>query len=592
MRYWLLIIFLTLSASLPAQINMDSLDRAIRDMPYGPKRLNAIKDEIQRHFQSQPDEAVRYAYWYAEEAAEMGDPIWQARGSNFLGIATFSAGDIPGSIEHYLAAYRSFEKARDSLAMGITLNNLAAAYEIRNKTAETLKYYQAALDIFQAVDNQEWIAICENNLANQYMEEDPARALAAYQRSYEIHQNLGIAGRDGAFLMNMGNCYLDLGEYDQAIAMHEAAIPHLEEIHDMHGLSNAHHSLGIAYFDQNKLDQAETHLQIGWDLAEGILQRQVDLASSLSELYKARGAYQTALLWRDRHMQLQDSLFDQEKDEQMTKMMAEFEAEKKDQEIRLLTAEKELGERRILMLGGGSILLGIIALLIAFFWRTNQRQNRLLSQKNADLAQALDEKESLMREIHHRVKNNLQVISSLLRLQGRRLQDSGAKTAIEASQARLEAISLIHQFLYRDTEVTQVDLKAYLEELLTQLERLYQDTVGELETSRDIDTVDLDIDSVLPISLIVNELLTNAFKYAPQSGQAARIHLGLKRETEGLRLTVADNGPGYDAGAHRADSLGLRLVRTFVDRLSGTLDIQAQPGTTIQIFMPWTALAS
>jgi two-component sensor histidine kinase len=390
----------------------------------------------------------------------------------------------------------------------------------------------------------------------------------------------------------MANCYLDLEDYPRAISMTEEAIPLLKANNDQGGLSRAYHSLGRAHYELGDYDQAETYFLESWEQGQELLDRRVQGAKTLGELYKTTGDFARALEWQEKYMALQDSLFNQEKDAQMTRMLAEFEAENKDQAIRLLTTENELRRRRNLMLGTVTGLLLVIMGLLVLFWLNNRRKSRLLASKNADLAQALAEKETLMREIHHRVKNNLQVIASLLRLQGRRLSDSEAKTAIEASQARLEAISLIHQFLYRDTEVAQVDLKAYLETLLDQLERLYESTEQELQTSHEIEAVNLDIEAVLPISLIVNELLTNAFKYAPRGNAPAQIHLGLKREAEGLRLTITDNGPGYDPANHRKDSLGLRLVQTFVDRLSGKLDIQTQAGTTVNISLPWNALAS
>lgn len=574
------------------QPDTDSLDRRIQQVEDDSLRLERIKAEIQRTYQAQPEEAVRYAHWYEEEAAASGNPRYVAYSYNFLGITYYAKGDIPAAIEYYLRSYRQFETLGDSLTMGILLNNIGAAYEVREKAEETVDYYERALAIFQSIGDQEWIAICQNNLANQYFETDPAKSLEAYQTAYRIHQELGIRDQETSFLANMANCYLALGDYPEAIRLVNQALPMLEAENDQSGLSRAYQSLGRANFELEDFAAAEQYFLQSWEVGIDLLDRKVVAAESLGEVYKEMGDYAQALAWQEAYMTLKDSLFNRDKDAQMTRLLAEFEAENKDQAIRLLTTENELRRRRNLMLGIVTSLLLVIVGLVLLLWLSHRRKSQQLASKNADLAQALTEKETLMQEIHHRVKNNLQVIASLLRLQGRRLSDSEARTAIEASQARLEAISLIHQFLYRDTEVAQVDLKAYLETLLDQLERLYESTERELQTSHEIDAVNLDIEAVLPISLIVNELLTNAFKYAPQGKEPAQIHLGLKREAEGLRLTIQDNGPGYDPALHRSDSLGLRLVRTFVDRLSGKLDIQAKPGTTVNISLPWNALAS
>ncbi|MEM7656324.1 MAG: histidine kinase dimerization/phosphoacceptor domain -containing protein [Bacteroidota bacterium] len=598
-RSWLWLTCL-IPTCLWGQVDTAVLNQEIRAIADDSLRLEQIKGRIQHHYLGEPEIAVAYATWYAKEAHKSQDSFLIARSENFLGIAIYGTGDVNEAIRHYLLAYRGFESVGDSLQMGIVLNNVGAAYEVRGKREETLRYYEEAASIFEALNNQEWIAIVQNNLANQYFITDPKKALVSYQKAYEIHQTLGIKDRIGSFLMNMANCYNELGQFDRGIALVEEAIPLLEQINDQEGLVNANLALGKAYFDLEQLGKAENYLLNGWQIAfdHDLLARQSNLALALGELYKQKRSYREALKWRETHVSLQDSLFNREKDQQMTEMLAEFEAENKDKEIRLLTAENEVARlnlqqnrRRMLLLGIGTFLVLIIAGLIGMLWNNNRRQNQQLSEKNGQLAQALDDKETLMREIHHRVKNNLQVISSLLRLQGRRLEDPSAKIAIEASQARLEAISLIHHFLYQDEDVANVDVKAYLSELLRQLSSLHQGTIDQLEISSDLDNVSLDIDVVLPISLVVNELLTNAFKYADYAQGQVNIHLAFKREPEALLLQVRDNGPGYVPNERGSQSsLGLRLVQTFVKRLSGEITVQAEAGTNVMIRFPWTAI--
>jgi len=134
----------------------DSMDRVIRAIARDSLRLEAIKGEIQRHYLAQPEEGMPYARWYAAEAQQLADERLLARSHNFLGLCHYSLNQIPEAIACYL---RAFEAVQDSLFMGIALNNLAAAHKVRDKQAETIRYYQQALILFEAIDNQEWIVI-------------------------------------------------------------------------------------------------------------------------------------------------------------------------------------------------------------------------------------------------------------------------------------------------------------------------------------------------------------------------------------------------------------------------------------------------
>jgi len=145
-------------------------------------------------------------------------------------------------------------------------------------------------------------------------------------------------------------------------------------------------------------------------------------------------------------------------------------------------------------------------LLIGLLYR-NQKQKKLISIQN-------DEKDILLREIHHRVKNNLQVISSLLGIQSRSIKDVQAKQAIHEGRARVHSMSLIHQNLYKKDNLTGVDMRVYLNKLSTDLINTYNLSEGQIEIEKDIDELILDVEYVVPIGLIINELISNALKYA------------------------------------------------------------------------------
>ena len=195
---------------------------------------------------------------------------------------------------------------------------------------------------------------------------------------------------------------------------------------------------------------------------------------------------------------------------------------------------------------------------------------------------SLREKEALLREVHHRVKNNLQVITSLLRLETGRSGDAGTKLVLREMQGRIRSMALLHETLYRSGNFARVDLADYLRQLATQLFRGQNADAARIRLALDLSPVMLAIDQAIPCGLIVNELLTNALKYAFVDGREGEVRIALLAPVEGVvRLVVSDTGRGLpeDFDARRHASLGLQLVSDLTRQLGGILDVQHSPAS-------------
>ena len=204
---------------------------------------------------------------------------------------------------------------------------------------------------------------------------------------------------------------------------------------------------------------------------------------------------------------------------------------------------------------------------------------------------SLREKEALLREIHHRVKNNLQVVSSLLGLQSRGVGDPLTRRMFEESQNRIHSMALLHESLYESADLSQVDFPAYIQQLAQHLLRSYGVAGDRIRLVTDLDDLRLTLDAAVPCGLIINELVSNSLKYAFPAERRGEIHLALKEIPGGqARLVVADDGIGLPAGIdiEKTRSLGLRLVRTLAQQLGAELAVQAAPGTTISLTFPRT----
>jgi two-component system, sensor histidine kinase PdtaS len=207
-------------------------------------------------------------------------------------------------------------------------------------------------------------------------------------------------------------------------------------------------------------------------------------------------------------------------------------------------------------------------------------------QVEAHLRESLTEKELLLREIHHRVKNNLQIVSSLLNLQQSTLQDPAAIEAVAESSMRVRAMALLHQMLYQSESVGRVSMRDYLHALALQIRGSHASAGVELRF--DLDAVTLDPDRAIPCGLIVTELLTNCFKHAFDGGRGT-VTLSLKEVPDAsCALTVLDNGRGFaNAITEVSSSLGLRLVRAWTKQMAGALSVSNQPvGTLVTLTFP------
>jgi len=218
-------------------------------------------------------------------------------------------------------------------------------------------------------------------------------------------------------------------------------------------------------------------------------------------------------------------------------------------------------------------------------------------QAEDQIKASLEEKVVLLQEIHHRVKNNLQVISSLLYLQTTKIQDPQTLDILRDSQNRVKSMALIHEKLYQTKDLAKVDLGEYIHNLASYLFRSYTASAGAIQLRVQADNIFLGIDTAVPCGLIINELVSNALKHAFPEGSLGEIQIEFRvdsalpdaDESEQLfTLLVRDNGIGFPAAIdfQNTASLGLQLVNTLVNQLDGVIELQPGSGTEFKIQFP------
>lgn len=343
------------------------------------------------------------------------------------------------------------------------------------------------------------------------------------------------------------------------------------------------------------MKEALPYAEKAWHLADSVNSGNVKLrvANALTQVLANLEMYKEAFEFSQISKKLSEEINDKSRTEAIARMTTEFETEKVQNENALLLESQrvqtaQLRQQQYLLIIGLVILVVIIGFTVLI-----QHNRRKLQKANQTIQNALDEKDLLLKEIHHRVKNNLQVVSSLLDLQSRDINDEQALSTFMEGQNRVKAMALIHQKLYQNEDLSTIDFKEYAENLMKELSAIYPTAKGVQSEITSGDNTHFDIDTAVPLGLILNELISNAFKYAFNENKEGQLSIKMETIGEGKhRLTVSDTGPGLPTTFDftKAKSLGLKLVRRLAKQLYGSVTYSKDQGSRFVITFTDTLL--
>jgi len=312
----------------------------------------------------------------------------------------------------------------------------------------------------------------------------------------------------------------------------------------------------------------------------------------LAKAYSAMGNYQLAFEHQLQADKIDDELLNEENLRQLNEMSQVYQTAEREKEIAALNIQGEVDKKVILtrkrernyFIAAATIFMGM-----AFFawkaFRSNKKKKEQLDAQNHIIEKALEEKEVLMKEIHHRVKNNLQVISSLLDLQSMTITNKQAYQTVKRGNNRVQSMALIHQNLYSEGNLKGIIAREYIGNLLRNLCDSYNISSDKITVNTQIDDLNLDVDTMIPLGLIINELVSNSFKYAFKNEQKGQLTLILQQQPDYLLLKVTDNGTGFPDGfdIKGNKSFGLKMIKAFAQKLKARLDIYNQNGAVVEM---------
>lgn len=302
------------------------------------------------------------------------------------------------------------------------------------------------------------------------------------------------------------------------------------------------------------------------------------LINESSRALAQHGYYDLAINYKDQAIRITRKIYSQDLANSLANYKTELAVKEKEKAIKI---EKE----RKSLYGIIAILAFILFLISLLVLRKIKKQSKQLFEKNKIIANALEEKEVLVKEVHHRVKNNFQIISSLLELQTKGIEDEKALELANEGKNRVRSMALIHQKLYQEGSGL-IDFDEYIRMLIKELSLMYSSN-KKVKTSVDSKNIRFDVDTAIPLGLIINEIITNSYKYAFKSDVNNSLSISIEKDKEHeYKLVIEDNGPGLSNSFNvkKAKSLGLRLVNRLVKQLHGTLKQSNDKGAKFEIY--------
>ncbi len=524
------------------------------------------------HYYEKSGERAKLAATYAELAIEYLDENKLKRSEEliFKAIAIYEELEDQQGIG---AAYRrlsSVFRDQDMLDLSIQYGLEAAAM-----TAESGDYYTNALA---------WMGLIRTyQYAGQLDKAIEAAGKCIEVVNNEVPEQVFILARAYSF---RGGVRTEMQAYDLAIADGQMAYDIVEgQIGAERPATQSYREgIGKAYLLQGKYREALPHLlaskQAYIDLGATHLPEMEGLYQMVADCQYQVGNYQEAFLNQALAHEVFDTLTQNRIANLESESLIRYESGRKDQALAEQSTIIEQ-QTRIQWLGSGLIALLLLFLgTLFYYFRKNQKTAAALRVKN-------QENELLLKEIHHRVKNNLQVISSLLNIQSRSIEDTAVKSAILASQSRVQSMSLIHQKLYRGKNLAAIEMKSYLQTLADNLIDAYIED-EEVEVHVDMQDLELDVDYAIPVGLIVNELITNSLKYAFPNQEEGAIEIKMEQNQEEIILNIGDNGVGKSSEITAVDGSGFgsELIELLTIQLKGDLAVNSDNGFQARLRFP------
>ncbi len=488
-------------------------------------------------------------------------------------------GELDLALEQGLQAHKHYFQIKNEA--GITQANLllSQAYSVTKEFKKSENCIKQVERYANSHHNKHLkIEVINGRGNNCFQSGENEKALQFYREAEDKVKTVNDAYLEAKIQNNIANILVNTGKTKEALPIYKRALKQYRKLNHPLDELLVLYNIGRQFRAANMLDSSLYYCNLCLELGQKVhsLEDITYAYSAFEVTYTLKGDYKTALKYNELFHVSKDSLDTYANNALITRLETDYELRINneiidEQKRRLLRSKRKTTVMFIAL----SVTLILIVLGI-FYYRKSRKLNKALKKSNSEILEqnktidkALYEKEILLKEVHHRVKNSLQIISSLLNLQESQLTDETAIEALRNSKTRIQTIALMHQSLYqKDADLGKVDSAKYLHNILNlQLEALSNRTI-KIETQTSFVDQQLSIDQAVPLGLIASEIISNALKHAYWNTETPKLSFLTKVENNRMEMHISDNGKGFESDDFRNhSSLGLEIVEALSDQL-------------------------
>ncbi|MES2566541.1 MAG: tetratricopeptide repeat protein [Bacteroidota bacterium] len=550
-------------------------------------KLNNQSSNLEKNDQS--DSAIIIANEALSLSLKLKYKVGISEAYNNLGKINRHNANYPAALNFYYKGLAIDEEINNPEGALLKLGNIGIIYFNQGDYNNALTNYNKAEKIAEDLNNEEAIANVLSNKADVYAAQGKVKAaLDYYDNAFEHYKTVNSKKGMSTVLINSGNVHIDNGNPKLALQKYLSALALLGNLKDNQKTATCLLNIAFAYSQIKNNKLAGVYFNRALNYAKDIddLDLKCSLELAISEFYSEKHEFNKALSHFKNYIALKDSIYNDENTKQSIKAEMNYEFDKKQ------TAIKFEHDRIVYQLASDNKLqkqwrlFFIVVILLAcaglfFIKRAYDNKKRLASF----LASEDQRKDVLLQEVHHRINNNLQIISSLLTLQANNADNERLTEYLTQSQNRIQSLSALHELLYDTSSPLEINMSEYVEKVLTFHRDILNTMAEKISIETAIDPVYFPTKLAVPLALIINELVTNSIKYAFKNRQNGIIRIQLEKIVTGdWSMTIADNGNGLPPETgRRNDSLGLKLVNIMTRQIKGKLTMKNENGAFFNI---------
>ena len=561
----------------------DSLNQKLRNSTNGIERGWVYLKLSELHATKHPDSVIYYCKLAEKEVVKPQKNYSKkqnrdrteiiATAFNNIGFAYSVQGKMTEALHYNRKSLALWEKLDDVKSISKVLNNIGVLYRSAGDFDKAKEYYDKALKKLVNEGDTSGIALCHNNLAGVYREKgDIKRALEHYRTAVELRTIIEDKNGLAATLNNIGALYKGENKLDSSSFYFSQSLEIVLSEQNPRGIAHASYNLAEVEFEMKNYDRALELAELSLKNAQQIngITNLIQASGLLAKIYEVKGdwekAYQMQRLCSENAEKVKNEELNREliKGEIKNEYDKQIAINQKESEKKLEIAAQQEKIQNYFTFG----VLFILILVVLFIFILAKRLKTLREQKET-IEKQNNERKGLLQEIHHRVKNNFQIISSLLKLQSYNHKNKVVADAFNGAINRIHAMAMVHEIIYKQGTFIGISAKVYLTSLVDNLKVSFAN--DKLNIQVEAFENDLDSDHFIPIGIIINELITNSYQHAfNELKENPTISIVLRKVGDMVELVYKDNGKGY-AETESIDAFGMDLIRTMVEQLSGKI---------------------